>query len=202
MGRLGAAVANVCAACVLCAACSSASAPKSTGSGSATGTIHGGSLPVADAISLIQTIPGSGNPPSAEIDVGLSNFGGLCAASSYASSSAILVITVVMASTNGGSLVIDQPVMLPIDGATTSVEYLAQPGSQCMTYDTSTGTTNGTVTTNFAVFEEATSGTVTITRADATGVSGSYTAVFSSGDMLSGSFDAPACSNAGAASGC
>jgi hypothetical protein len=193
-------VANVCAASAICAACSSpSSAPTSTGTGSATGTIHGMTLAIADAFSVEAPLNGE---PLTELDVALSNVAGLCGASSYSASTAILEITLLLTSTNGSPAVIDQPVVLSIDNAMTLVSYLAQPGSQCNTFTSTDNNGSESTMTTFAVFESATSGTVTITKADATGVTGSFTAVFASGDTLSGSFDAPACSKPVPSNGC
>ncbi len=151
-------------------------------------------MQVADAASFQETLSNSGTPPEMELDVVLSSFTGICGASSFEANGALVEITMLGPSFAAGTFA--------IDGEMTSLEYFAMPGSQCVTYNFTTATGGGTLSTKATVFEEGMSGMVTITKVDATGVTGSFDVTFASGDALSGSFVAPACSAQGGFNGC
>ena len=195
--RLGIVVANVCLASVTCIACSSSSnagGATSKGSGTSTGTVNGAAFQVLDAESVTSSLPGSGTPPEMELDVVVSNFEGVCGAPSLPAKGATLEI-VLLATTLG-------PGTYSIDNQEMSVYYQALPGSQCITYNFTTASGGGTVDSKATVYDVAMSGSVTITKTDSTGASGSFTATFASGDTLTGDFVAPTCTEQGGVNGC
>jgi hypothetical protein len=183
---VGALTVLACAACGGKSLGSGASGTVSSSDSMVTGTVGGASFAATDAVSIVSPASSSATSPEL-VSIALTNFADACAAvgpGSPPANGAVVVISVLQGAAGQA---------YPIDGRAASVSYGAQFSGQCHTFTS----TNSTTTTRFAVFQAATSGSITFDAVSSASVKGSFDATFPSGDHLAGTFTAPNCPTMG-----
>jgi hypothetical protein len=173
-----------------CVACSSTASPSSSGSGTVTGKVGGASFVVTDAASVV--VRASSSAIGDLVSVAITDFSGACAdlGTGAPPASGAVIVLFVLQGVSGQTYA--------IGGQVASVAYGAQYSSQCHTFTSA----NSTTTSHFAVFQSASSGSVTLNTVSSTMVGGSFDATFPSGDHITGTFTAPNCPNMSQSNGC
>ena len=157
------------------AACGGSTSSTTGGSSEVSGTAGGAPALATDSIALFGT-QSVGAVPVAYAGAILTNLNGTCGVLQRKGNPASATAITVLVATRNPSVALGTYPIGNIAGTNAEVGYSAESAT-CMT----------------TVNEKATGGTITITHADGTTVSGSFDATFPSGDHLTGNFSSAVC---------